>query len=111
MKRDRKPPILTSVAPAWALECKTTPQHQRVASRQASSLSELVSPNLALLRVEEAAAVLQVSSKTVRRLLTHGHLKAIRIGRSVRIRFSELERLIATGCPSGGNFGDGGHHD
>ena len=107
MKRDPKPPILTSVAPAWALECKTTPQHQHVASRQAGSLSELVSPNLALLRVEEAAAVLQVSSKTVRRLLTHGDLKAIRIGRSVRIHSSGLKNLIARGGANEGRSGGG----
>ena len=60
------------------------------------------------LTVAEAAALLRVSEKTVRRLITHGDLKAVRIGRSVRIHFTELENLIAGGGARASGSGDGG---
>ena len=69
-----------------------------------ASLSHSVSPKAALLRVDEAAAILKVSSKTVRRLLAQGDLKAVRVGRLVRIPSSEIDRLIAGGDASGGDF-------
>lgn len=38
-----------------------------------------------LLTVEEVAAYLRVSAKTVRRQIAAGHIQAIRIGRSIRV--------------------------
>jgi excisionase family DNA binding protein len=52
-----------------------------------------------------------VSSKTVRRLIVRGDLKVIRIGRSVRIHSSEIERLIARGGSHEGGFGGGESDD
>ena len=111
MKRDRKPPNLISVVPDWALESQATLQHSRVASRPAGSRAKFGSSSPTFFRVNEAAAVLQVSSKTIRRLIARGDLKAIRIGRSVRIHSSEIESLIARGGSCEGDFGGGESDD
>ena len=47
-----------------------------------------------LLRVREAAAVLGVSERHVRRLAELGVLSRVRIGRLWRVRASEVQRLI-----------------
>src|SRR5262245_39545061 len=52
-----------------------------------------------LLRIEEAAYLLAVSTRTVKRLVASRTLRTVRIGRSVRIRRAELERWLETGCP------------
>lgn len=44
--------------------------------------------------VKQAAECLQVSIKTVRRLIKAGEINAVRIGRCVRISQSELDRLM-----------------
>lgn len=44
--------------------------------------------------VREAAAAARVSQATIRRLIIFGKLKAMRIGRSVRIERCELERAM-----------------
>jgi excisionase family DNA binding protein len=46
------------------------------------------------LTVSEAAARLQVSAKTIRRLIEHGDLPALRIGRLVRIPEENFERFL-----------------
>lgn len=48
-----------------------------------------------LLSVEDVAAILSVSQKTVRRMIGAGVLPTCRVGRLVRIQRSELERYIA----------------
>jgi excisionase family DNA binding protein len=48
-----------------------------------------------LLSVAEVAAYLNVSTKTVRRLIGRGELRSVRIGRSIRIPEEEIECLIA----------------
>ena len=47
-----------------------------------------------LLKVSEAADRLAVSQKTIRRLLCTGSLKAVRIGRSVRIAEADIYSII-----------------
>jgi excisionase family DNA binding protein len=47
-----------------------------------------------LMTVEEVAAYLRVSTKTVRRQIIAGHIPAIRIGRSVRVSPEALDCLI-----------------
>jgi excisionase family DNA binding protein len=49
----------------------------------------------ALLTVTEAANVLAVSPRTVRRMVARGSLPGRRIGRSVRVARAELERFSA----------------
>ena len=107
MKRDLKPPSPTAVVPAWAQEPQIEPVRPPKASLRDGSSTISASPGTALLRVDEAAAIVKVSSKTIRRLLARGDLKAVRIGRSVRIPSSEIDRLIAAGAPTGGSFGGG----
>lgn len=53
-----------------------------------------------LLSVDDVAAILAVSSKTVRRMIDRGALSACRVGRLVRVQRADLERYIAScmGC-------------
>ena len=54
--------------------------------------------SMQLLRVEEAAAVLNVKPSTIRAWLSRRKLSKVRIGeRAIRIPREELERLIAEG--------------
>jgi excisionase family DNA binding protein len=43
----------------------------------------------------DAADILAVSTKTVRRYIAHGHLEAVRLGRkTLRIKVDSIDRLI-----------------
>ena len=108
MKREPKLPVLTAAVPAWAQELQVAPLRPVRTPHGTASPSESGSPTQVFLRVDEAAAILKVSSKTVRRLLARGDLKAARIGRLVRIPSSEIDSLSAGSCPRGGDFGGGG---
>jgi excisionase family DNA binding protein len=48
-----------------------------------------------LLTVAQAATILNVSERTIRRLIASRAIDDVRIGRSVRIRRRVIERLIA----------------
>ena len=111
MKCDPKSPSLAAVVPSWAQTPEITFLRPLEASLRDGSSAISASLKLALLRVDEAATILNVSSKTIRRLTARGDLRVVRIGRLVRVPSSEIDRLMAAGCPSGGNFGDGGDHD
>lgn len=50
-----------------------------------------------VLDVRQAAHVLSISPWTVRRYITDGKLKPVRIGRRVLIEPSELQRLVEAG--------------
>ena len=57
--------------------------------------------NAVLLPAERVAEMLQVSTRTLWRLLNGGKLIGpVRLGRSVRWRKDELLRWIADGCPA-----------
>jgi excisionase family DNA binding protein len=45
--------------------------------------------------VAEVASQLRVSNMTVYRLIQSGQLQAVRVGRSYRIRESEVDRFLA----------------
>ena len=47
-----------------------------------------------LLTLQDVADFLQVSTRTVRRLVDRGELTAFRIGRSIRVRREDLRRLV-----------------
>ena len=111
MKRDRKPPSLSAVVPSWAQELRIAPLRPLKASVSEGFSAMSAFPKPELLRVDGAAAVLQVSSKTICRLIARGDLKAVRIGRLVRIHSSEIDRLIAGSCPRGGDSEGGKNHD
>ncbi len=47
-----------------------------------------------LLTVAEVAAAMRVSTMTIYRLIKTGEMGAVRVGRSYRIRGSDLERFL-----------------
>jgi excisionase family DNA binding protein len=49
------------------------------------------------LTVAEVAAILQLNQQTVRNWIDQGSLPALRVGRRVRIRRSDLERVLDAG--------------
>ena len=108
MKSDSMASALIAAVPAWAQE--TAPTHVRARTTYTATAMPLNSYTSAqiLLRIDETAAILKVSSKTVQRLLARGDLRAVRIGRLVRIPSAEIDRLIAVACPSGDDFENGG---
>ena len=88
MTRAPKAPIPSQVVPAWALNDASR-------SRGQTRSQKLASNKCGLLRVDEAAIHLNVSEKTIRRLIKAKALSVIRIGRLVRIRRREIERFLA----------------
>lgn len=55
-----------------------------------------------LLRVDEAAAILGISERQVRRLAATGDLDRVKLGRATRVRLSDVRRLIERGAESQG---------
>jgi excisionase family DNA binding protein len=55
----------------------------------------------AFLTVAEVAETLKLNQQTVRNWIEQGSLPAIRVGRRVRIRRSDFERLLAEGYSAG----------
>jgi len=51
-----------------------------------------------MLKIPEVAFLLSISTRTVHRLLASGELQGVRVGRSVRIRSVEIDRLLGTTC-------------
>ena len=65
------------------------------------------------LTVAEVAGILKLNQQTVRNWIDQGSLPALRVGRRVRIRRSDFERILAEGYTgssgeSGGTGGTGG---
>lgn len=58
-------------------------------------MTEFGNPNIALLQINEVAALVRVSNKTVRRWIAANELAVVRLGRSVRVSEAELARFIA----------------
>jgi putative molybdopterin biosynthesis protein len=52
------------------------------------------------LTVAEVAALLKLNQQTVRNWIDQGSLPALRVGRRVRIRRSDLERVLQAGATS-----------
>ena len=55
------------------------------------------------LTVAEVAEMLKLNQQTVRNWIDQGSLPAVRVGRRVRIKRSDLERLLDEGYSSGGS--------
>ncbi len=49
-----------------------------------------------LLRVNEGAAFLSLSSSKVRRMIDEGELPAVRLGRAIRLQIADLQEYVAT---------------
>jgi excisionase family DNA binding protein len=56
---------------------------------------EVSGPYPRLLRLEDIADRLAVSRSMAWKLIPHGHLRSVRIGRAVRVRPEDLEAYIA----------------
>ena len=54
------------------------------------------------LTVAEVAETLKLNQQTVRNWIDQGSLPAVRVGRRVRIRRSDFDRLLAESAPAGG---------
>jgi excisionase family DNA binding protein len=72
------------------LDGQQTPGKRSGATARAARLQPL-------LTVPEAATILNVSGRTIRRLIDSGAIPAVWIGRSVRLRPRDIERMIAAG--------------
>lgn len=55
--------------------------------------------------VGEVAEMIGVSSRTIYKLVANGELRSFRIGRSVRVRAEDVDRLAVTGTGDGGRPG------
>lgn len=91
MTRAEKAPFQNQKVSTWALDNVARPRGRSGTGRHAANNGEL-------LRVDEAALHLNVSEKTVRRLIKAKALSVIRIGRMVRITPNEIDRFIAAAC-------------
>jgi excisionase family DNA binding protein len=90
----RAGPIAADV-PAWALqeygERRTREEIASPVAGKSRSGSPLLGP---LMTVGEAATILHVSARTIRRLVERGELHSVRIGRSIRIRVEDIVHII-----------------
>jgi excisionase family DNA binding protein len=59
------------------------------------------------LTVAEVAELLRLNQQTVRNWIDRGSLPALRVGRSVRIKRSDLDRLLTEGYNAGSQGGSG----
>jgi excisionase family DNA binding protein len=91
--------------PAWALHPSTetsaaqaVPEDRSIAPDRTGTSS--FPRALPLLSVDDVAERLNVSTKTIRRLIARRRLRATRIGRVIRIQEADVEYLIATGTMS-----------
>ena len=90
-------PLAGGSLPSWVEGANADgggrPSSGRLAvAKVVSTLTELQ-----LLSVKQAAQVLGVSQKTLRRLLARGEINCVRVGRSVRIHSSVLETVMLRG--------------
>ena len=59
------------------------------------------------LTVADVAELLKLNQQTVRNWIDQGSLPALRVGRRVRIRRSDLERVLQDGATRAGRTGPG----
>ena len=53
-----------------------------------------------LLTIPEVAAICRLHEMTVRRHIREGRLNAVRVGKSVRVRYDDLQAYLATDKPA-----------
>jgi excisionase family DNA binding protein len=64
-------------------------------------------PEDSFLTVAEVAGMLKLNQQTVRNWIDQGSLPALRVGRRVRIKRSDFERVLARSYTAGGGAGPG----
>lgn len=52
-------------------------------------------------KIRDAAEVLDVAQRTIHRLIADGELRTFRIGRAIRVRADDLDRIVVTGTSDG----------
>ena len=62
-------------------------------------------PEESFLTVAEVAEMLKLNQQTVRNWIDQGSLPALRVGRRVRIKRSDFERVLAQSYTAGGGTG------
>lgn len=63
--------------------------------------AERSAPAVALLSVDDVAALLAVSTRTIRRMADGGQMpRPVKLGSLVRWRRSDVDEWLAAGCPS-----------
>lgn len=100
-----RPAAIAAGIPVWASELANAPLVSGKASLQKGSAlvkgGRPSAPKLqdhpALMTVAECAINLGVSEKTIRRLITAGKLRSVRIGRAVRISVRQICDFIGDG--------------
>ena len=96
-----------ALLPSWVEAAHAEGSEPELAARPQAPVQSAVAEqgakpfDLQLLSVKQAAQILGVSQKTVRRLLARGAISCVRIGRSVRIDHRELESVMKTGTGGG----------
>lgn len=60
-------------------------------------------PEQSFLTVAEVAEMLKLNQQTVRNWIDQGSLPAVKVGRRVRIKRGDLDRLVEQGYRSGGS--------
>ena len=84
-----------AVQPRWGDQSNNQPRtRDRVPVQQSGPMTPRPVALTALMTVAEAAAVLRVSTKTIRRLIARGALGRVKIGRALRLRSVDLDRYI-----------------
>jgi excisionase family DNA binding protein len=56
-----------------------------------------MTPPIPVLTIPEVAEALRVHQKTVYKLVSERKLRAVKVGRAVRVRLTELERFLSGG--------------
>ncbi len=65
-------------------------------------------PEESFLTVAEVAGMLKLNQQTVRNWIDQGSLPALRVGRRVRIKRSDFERVLAQAYTAGAGVEEGG---
>lgn len=98
------PPLAVELA-RWLAAAPSGTERQPVDCRCADGDAGQMNAPL-MLTIDQAAQLLSLSPRTVRSMVKDGRLPAVRIGRAVRIRRGDVERLVAlhAGQPASPRF-------
>ena len=89
-------PFVQGAIPAWAYANTKASSADQQSHSQAEAHTSTPYPSAlyqtysSLITIAEAASILSVSTKTIRRLIKQGEITIIRIGRSIRIHKQDL---------------------
>ncbi len=84
--------------PAW-MQVEESPQQPTQASQVTPSAGICEVSTVQLLTIEQVAELTQVSARTLRRLHERGKVPpAVRVGRALRWRESDIRKWIERGC-------------